>query len=446
MTRRLLRSRTIVTPSGVVDGAVAIEGEKIVAVLRATEVPADAVDLGDAAILPGIVDSHAHLNEPGRTEWEGFDTATRAAAAGGVTTIVDMPLNCIPVTTSLAALREKRAAVADHAHVDYAFWGGVVPGNDGELAAMIDDGIAGAKAFLCHSGIDDFPASTEQDLRRAMPVLAKANRPLLVHAELESHAAALDHAARDYATYLASRPARWEVDAVKLCAKLCAEFRGPVHIVHLSAADALGEAEAAQRRGLPFSLETCPHYLVLAAEEIADGHTEFKCAPPIREQANRERLWEALRRGAISLVVSDHSPCTPQLKKFESGDFMAAWGGIASLQFGLSLIWTEAQPRGFVLSDLARWMSAAPAQLAGIADRKGAIAVGHDADLVVFDPKTRFTIEPAIIQFRHKVTPYLGRTLTGVVRETILRGTTVFRDDELPTSARGIETRPRGNT
>jgi allantoinase len=442
---RVLRSRTIVTRASVLDGAVAIEGEKIAAILSANEVPRDAVDLGDAAILPGVVDSHAHLNEPGRTEWEGFDTATRAAAAGGVTTIVDMPLNCIPVTTSLAALREKRAAVADHAHVDYAFWGGVVPGNDGELAAMIEDGIAGAKAFLCHSGIDDFPASTEKDLRLAMPVLAKAKRPLLLHAEIESGATAHDHAARDYATYLASRPSSWEVDAVRLCARLCAEFRGPVHIVHLSAADALREGEAAQKRGLPFSFETCPHYLVLAAEEIADGHTEFKCAPPIRDKANRERLWEALRRGEISLVVSDHSPCTPQLKKMDSGDFLSAWGGIASLQFGLSLIWTDAKKRGFALADLARWMSAAPAKLAGIADRKGAIAVGYDADLVVFDPTTRFTVQPEIIHFRHKLTPYMGRTLDGVVRETILRGTTVYRNGTFPTSARGRETRPRGD-
>jgi allantoinase len=440
---RILRSQRIVTPSGILDGAVAIDGERIVELLPADRVPASAEDLGEAALLPGLVDSHAHLNEPGRTEWEGFDTATRAAAAGGVTTIVDMPLNCIPVTTSLAALEEKRRSVADHAHVDYAFWGGVVPGNAGELEAMLRAGIAGAKAFLCHSGIDDFPAASERDLRAAMPVLARAGRPLLVHAELESGGGAPSHAARDYQSYLASRPAQWEVDAVKLCAALCAEHRGPVHIVHLSAADALAEAERARAAGLPFSLETCPHYLLLAAEEIGDGQTEFKCAPPIRERANRDRLWEALRRGLIELVVSDHSPCTPQLKRLDTGDFMGAWGGIASLQLGLPLIWTEARARGFGLADLVRWMSVAPARLAGLDDRKGAIAVGRDADLVVFDPAAGFEVRTGLIHFRHKLTPYLGRHVDGTVRETILRGTTIYRDGAFPAPARGRETRAR---
>ena len=439
---RVLRSRTIVTPDGVLDGAVAIRGEHIVALFSADEIPGGAEDVGDAALLPGLVDSHAHLNEPGRTDWEGFDTATRAAAAGGVTTIVDMPLNCIPVTTSLAALREKRLAVADHAHIDYAFWGGVVPGNTHELQPMIDEGIAGFKAFLCHSGIDDFPAATEKELVAALPILARAGRPLLVHAELESGPPSSTDPARDYATFLASRPARWEVDAVKLCIELCARFRGPVHIVHLSAADALAEAERAQAAGLPFSLETCPHYLTLEAETISDGHTEFKCAPPIREHENRERLWEALRRGAITLVVSDHSPCTPQLKRPDTGDFMGAWGGIASLQLSLPLIWTEAQARGFQLSDLVRWMSAAPAKLAGVSDRKGAIAVGHDADLLVFDPHARYVVRPELLHFKHKLTPYLGHTLRGSISETILRGVTIYDGAGFPALARGRETRP----
>jgi allantoinase len=433
---RVLRSRRIVTPGGILDGAVAIADGRIVALIEADAVPSGAIDLGEAALLPGLVDSHAHLNEPGRTEWEGFDTATRAAAAGGVTTVVDMPLNCIPVTTSLAALEEKRSAVASHAPIDYAFWGGVVPGNTGELQPMIDAGIAGFKAFLCPSGIDDFPNATADDLRAAMPILARAGVPLLVHAELESPVAPTGDA-RQYGSYLASRPASWEVEAVRLVAELCRQFGGRAHIVHLSAADALEIAERARRDGVPLSLETCPHYLTLAAEEIPDGHTEFKCAPPIRDRDNQARLWSALRDGLIELVVSDHSPCTPALKHLESGDFTSAWGGIASLQLSLPLIWTEARKRGFGLCDLARWMSAAPAELAGVSDRKGQIAVGMDADLLVLDPDTRSEVRPESLHFRHKLTPYMGRVLDGVVRETILRGATIYKDGQFPAPSHG---------
>jgi allantoinase len=433
---RVLRSRRIVTPNRVLDGAVVIADGRIRAVLTPDAVPSGAEDLGDAALLPGLVDSHAHLNEPGRTEWEGFDTATRAAAAGGVTTVVDMPLNCIPVTTSLAALEEKRRAVAPHAHIDYAFWGGVVPGNADELQPMIDAGIAGFKAFLCPSGIDDFPNATERDLRRAMPILAKAGVPLLVHAELESPVAPAGDSRR-YDAYLASRPASWEVAAVKLIVELCREFRGPAHIVHLSAADALVIAERARHDGVPISLETCPHYLTLAAEDIADGHTEFKCAPPIRDRDNQARLWSALRSGLIELVVSDHSPCTPALKHLESGDFTSAWGGIASLQLSLPLIWTDARERGFDLTHLVRWMSAAPAELAGLSRRKGGIAVGMDADLVVFDADDEAKVTPERLHFRHKLTPYMGRVLHGTIRETILRGTTIYKDDQFPAPSQG---------
>ena len=430
--RRALRSTRIVTPDGFFDGAVVLDGEKIVDMVDRDD---GAEELGDLVLMPGLVDSHAHLNEPGRTDWEGFDTATRAAAAGGVTTIVDMPLNCIPVTTSLDALRVKQAAVADHAHIDYGFWGGIVPGNTHELQPMIDAGVRGFKAFLCFSGIDDFQASTETDLRAAMPILAAANVPLLVHAELESDAPRFGDP-HLYASFLASRPPRWETDAIALVTRLAAEYRCPTHIVHLSAADALAAAERARAAGVPLSLETCPHYLTLEAESVPDGHTEWKCAPPIREHANRERLWEGLRRGTIELVVSDHSPCTPDLKKRETGDFEHAWGGIASLQLALPLVWTEAQARGFSLLDLARWMSAAPAALARL-PHKGRIAPGMDADLVVLEPDARFTITPELLYFRHKLTPYMGRTVTGRVRSTLLRGTTIFTDGEFPALARG---------
>ena len=435
MSRLAFRSRRVVTPDGIVDGAVVVEGETIAAIT--TSIPNDAIDLGDHALLPGLVDSHAHLNEPGRTEWEGYDTATRAAAAGGVTTIVDMPLNCIPVTTSLAALQLKRVAVADHAHVDYAMWGGIVPGNTHELAPMIAAGIAGFKAFLCHSGIDDFPAATEADLRKAMPILARAGVPLLVHAELESGAPATWNDPTHYADFVASRPARWEVDAISMMIALCRETGCAVHIVHLSAADALAEAERARDEGLPLSLETCPHYLLLRAEDIGNGHTEFKCAPPIRDGGNQDRLWQGLSRGLIDMVVSDHSPCTPQLKHLEAGDFDRAWGGIASLQLGLPLVWTEAKRREFSLDDIVRWMSARPAQLAGLAAQKGAIAVGMDADLVVFDSEAQGTITKDSLEFRHKLTPYLGRTVTGAIVQTWLRGALVHDRGTYPTTARG---------
>ena len=436
---RALRSTRIVTSEGFFDGAVVLDGtegqEKIVDLVARAP---GAEELGDLVVMPGLVDSHAHLNEPGRTDWEGFDTATRAAAAGGVTTIVDMPLNCIPVTTSLAALREKQAAVASHAHIDYGFWGGIVPGNTDELQPMIDAGVRGFKAFLCFSGIDDFQAATEADLRAAMPILARANVPLLVHAELEDAA----HRAPEfgdphlYSSFLASRPPRWEVDAIALVTRLAAEYRCPTHIVHLSAADALADAARAQAAGVPLTLETCPHYLTLEAESVPDGHTEWKCAPPIREAENKERLWEGLRRGTIELVVSDHSPCTPDLKKRDTGDFEHAWGGIASLQLALPLVWTEARTRDFSLLDLARWMSSAPAALARLA-HKGRIAPGMDADLVVLDPDARYAITPDLLYFRHKLTPYMGRTVTGRVHRTLLRGTPIFDSGTFPALARG---------
>ncbi|MEO6954612.1 MAG: allantoinase AllB [Polyangia bacterium] len=440
---RALRSTRIVTPDGFFDGAVVIDGdqgaEKIVDLVDRFD---GAEDLGELVVMPGLVDSHAHLNEPGRTEWEGFDTATRAAAAGGVTTIVDMPLNCIPVTTSLVALREKQAAVASHAHIDYGFWGGIVPGNTHELQPMIDAGVRGFKAFLCFSGIEDFQAATEADLRAAMPILARANAPLLVHAELEDVGAGGPAGSSSfgdphlYSSFLASRPPRWEVDAVALVTRLAAEYRCPTHIVHLSAADALADAERARAAGVPLSLETCPHYLTLEAESVPDGHTEWKCAPPIREHENRERLWEGLRRGTIELVVSDHSPCTPALKKRDTGDFEHAWGGIASLQLAFPLVWSEAKERGFSLLDLARWMSSAPAALARL-PQKGRIAPGMDADLVVLDPDERYTVTPELLYFRHKLTPYMGRTVTGRVHRTLLRGTTVFSSGSFPALARG---------
>lgn len=444
---RFVRASRIVTPSGEIAGAIRIVDGKIAELIDAAHVHAGAegIDAGSAVVMPGIVDTHAHLNQPGRTEWEGFVTATRAAAAGGITTIVDMPLNSIPVTTSLDSLKKKRDDVLGTSRIDYGFWGGVVPGNSDQLAPLMDAGVMGFKCFLTHSGIDDFPESGQSDLVRAMPMLAERGVPLLVHAELESPVAPSLGDPRAYSTYLASRPARWEVDAIEAMRLLCERFRGPVHIVHLSAADGLEVARRARAEGLPFSVETCPHYLTFTAEEIPDGRTEYKCAPPIRELNNRERLWLALARGEIDLVVSDHSPCTPALKLREQGDFIGAWGGIASLQLGLSTIWTAASARGHVLGDLARWMSASPARLAGLDTRKGSIEVGKDADLTFFDPDASWVIEPSMIRHRHALTPYLGQRVRGRVERTMLRGEIIFEAGEDVGAARGEPLFPAGH-
>ncbi|HVT05921.1 MAG TPA: allantoinase AllB [Polyangia bacterium] len=432
-----LRSRRVVTDAGVQAATVWIDEQKIRAVLVGgdaaalpTEIPLH--DVGDRVVAPGLVDSHVHVNEPGRTDWEGFATATRAAAAGGVTALVDMPLNCLPVTTRRAALEEKRRAAEGQLWVDVGFWGGVVPGNAGELPGLAEAGALGCKAFLVHSGIEEFPNATEADLRVAMPALRAAGLPLLAHAELDLGAP--DDAwtgGRAYDGYLRSRPAAWEDAAIALLIRLARETGCAVHVVHLSSASSLPQIARAKEEGLPLTVETCPHYLCLEAEAVPDGATEFKCAPPIRERENREALWWGLARGVIDLVVTDHSPCTPALKARERGDFAAAWGGIASLQLGLPAVWTEARRRGHGLADLAAWMSARPAALAGLARRKGRLAPGLDADLVVWDPDAEISVEAARLHFRHKISPYLGRRLIGRVEATVLRGRLVYDGGQL---------------
>ena len=430
-----LRSRRVVGPhgsAGIGPATLRIEGGRIAAVIRGTgpgalpsEVPL--CDVGDRVIAPGLVDCHVHVNEPGRTDWEGFASATRAAAAGGVTTLVDMPLNCIPVTTTRAALEQKRRAAAGQLHVDVGFWGGVVPGNAGELAGLAEAGALGCKAFLVHSGIDEFPNATEDDLRAAMPILRDAGLPLLAHAELDlGGAPEAGGDPRRYARYVRSRPAAWEDAAVALLIRLARETGCAVHVVHLSSASSLPQIARAKDEGLPFTVETCPHYLCLEAEAVPDGATEFKCAPPIRDHENREALWWGLARGMIDFVVTDHSPCTPALKGRERGDFAAAWGGIASLQLGLPAIWTEARRRGHGLAEISTWMSARPAVLAGLARRKGRIAPGFDADLVVWNPEQELTVAAERLHFRHKISPYLGRRMMGRVEATLLRGRLVY--------------------
>jgi allantoinase len=429
----IFKSRRVVTGGDVRPAAIHVSGGVITAITRIDEIPAGArvVDAGLDVISPGIVDSHVHINEPGRTEWEGFSTATRAAAAGGVTTLVDMPLNSIPPTTTVEALDQKRAAASGQCWIDVGFWGGAVPGNAKELTRLLDAGALGFKCFMVDSGVPEFGHVSERDLRDAMGEIAAAGAPLLVHAELpgpiEAAAAAIAGLdPRCYDTYVRSRPREAEDLAIALLVDLCRETSARVHVVHLSSASALDHLRRARDAGLPFSAETTPHYLHFAAEEIPDGATPYKCAPPIRERDNREKLWGALDEGLVSLVVSDHSPCTPQLKKMDAGDFAAAWGGIASLQLGLPVIWTDAASRGRSLADVAEWMSAGPARLARLDATKGSIAVGKDADLVIWDPESKVTIAPAMIEHRHKVTPYAGQELYGVVRATYLRGSAIY--------------------
>jgi allantoinase len=422
----VLRSQRVVSGK-VAPRAIWVDGERIarVADYDDTDGAEYVEDFGDAVIMAGVVDSHVHVNEPGRTTWEGFFTATRAAAAGGVTTIVDMPLNSIPATTSVRALEEKAAALEGKCAIDVGLWGGAVPGNADELGPLLRAGVLGFKCFLVDSGVPEFGWLRETDLARAMDVLASHDAPLLVHAELpgplEAAKRTLPTDCKSYMRYVASRPPEAEIEAIALLHRECARTKARTHVVHLSASGALGIVTRAKEAKLPFTAETTPHYLRLEAELVPDGATAFKCAPPIREHQNREALWKGLREGAIDLVVTDHSPCTPELKKLDLGDFDQAWGGIASLQFGLQIVWTEAKKRGSRVEDVARWMCEAPAKLAGLS-QKGRIEAGRDADFVVWHPEADFTVTNECILHRNKVTPYEGQTLSGVIEGTFLRG------------------------
>lgn len=445
----VIRGRRVVTDNGIGPASVHITRGYISSLSIFDDVPSGC-ELIEAyepsVVMPGLVDTHVHVNEPGRTEWEGFATATRAAAAGGVTTIVDMPLNSVPATTTNEALKVKLAAARGNLFVDVGFWGGVVPGNTGELARLWDAGVVGFKCFLVHSGVDEFPNVAENDLLQAMPELARLGATLIVHAELpgpiESACCASTEPAaysdpRAYETFLHSRPRAAENEAVELMIRLSRETGCRIHIVHHSSADALGMLREAKASGAQFTVETCPHYLHFAAESIADGATEFKCCPPIRERENRELLWDALRDGTIDMVVSDHSPCPPEMKLKERGDFMKAWGGISSLQLRLPIIWTEARARGFAIEQLEEWLCAAPARQVGLGQRKGSIAVGCDADLVIWNPDLALRVEPGMLHHRHRLTPYAGEVLSGVVEKTFLRGQMVYDGGEFALDPRG---------
>lgn len=411
-----IRSRRVITPEGEHPATIKVRSGVIVEVTRYDA--SDSHDFADLVVMPGLVDPHVHINEPGRTEWEGFATATAAAAAGGITTLVDMPLNSSPVTTTVEALSAKRKASERQLRVDVEFHGGLVPGNENQVSGLLDAGVRGMKAFLCHSGIDDFPASTEKELRAAMPLLAERGVPLLVHAEIESNVPPMSDPRR-YADYLATRPPKFEREAIKLMVRLCRETGCRTHIVHLADAGSLGPLQDAKREGLPITVETCPHYLTFAAEEIPDGATQYKCAPPIRDSANRDGLWQGLADGIIDLIATDHSPCPPEMKKQDVGRFDLAWGGISSLQLSLPAVWTEASKRGHSISEVSQWMSGAPAKLIGL---EAAIRPGAPANLVVFDPDSEFDVDGAELEHRHALTPYQGLRLRGIVQRVILRG------------------------
>ncbi len=433
-----LQSRRVLLPAGFQPAVLHLDGDRIVHITPTPLPGFELRDVGESCILPALTDSHVHINEPGRSDWEGFWTATRAAAAGGVTLLVDMPLNSDPVTTSLEALEKKKGSAAGKLHVDVGFWGGVVPGNVAELAPMVRAGALGFKCFTCFSGIDDFPASTRADLLEAMPVLRELGVPLLVHAELESELkdANIDASSRLYKNYLHSRPSAWEDAAVAMVVELVALTGCRAHIVHLSSADALDLVRRAKMQGLPITAETCPHYLGLAAEEVPDGATQFKCAPPIRERENQERLWAGLLDGTLDFVVTDHSPCIPALKKMEEGTFMDAWGGIASLQLGLRSVWTEAQRRGIALERLIGWMSAATAAFVGRPER-GILREGGPADFLLFQPEHEERLEARTLLHRHPQSPWVGRRLAGAVEQTWMRGQPIWSDGKICGEAAG---------
>ena len=431
----VVRSRQVVTSEDVGPASIHIRSGKIAALGSYDEAPGGCpvFDAGESVVMPGLVDTHVHINEPGRTEWEGFASATRAAAAGGVTTLIEMPLNSIPATTTKQALEEKVSTAQGQCHADTGFWGGVVPGNAGDLRGLYQVGAFGFKCFLVPSGVPEFVCVTEADLRAALPELSSMGAVLLAHSELpgpiESAAATLKGAdPKKYSTWLQSRPREAENRAIELLIRLSQEFKVPVHIVHLSSSDALPAIRRAKEEGVSLTVETCPHYLTFAADEIPDGATEFKCAPPLRERENQEKLWTALEDGLIDFVATDHSPCPPEMKGREAGDFLQAWGGIASLQLSLPAVWTQARQRGFALRKMTEWLCRAPARLAGLENRKGTIAVGYDADLVVWNPEAEFVVEPEKLHHRHKLTPYLGRELYGVVGATFLRGKKIYSE------------------
>lgn len=426
MAERVLHSKRTITPGGVIDSFVIVRDGKIIDVSRTmpSGMEDKLVDLGEKILMPGVVDPHVHINEPGRTEWEGFVTATKAAISGGVTSLVDMPLNSIPATTNVDAFKLKLSAAESKLSANVGFWGGVVPGNTSDLLPLAAAGVLGYKAFLVHSGVDEFQNVSESDLETAMPVIADTGLPLLVHCELETEAVAVKMNSRSFLNYMRSRPPSWELDAIEMMIRLCRKFRCRVHIVHLAAAGALPMIERAKDEGLPLTAETAQHYLFFDADKIEDGATVYKTAPPIREKENQQALWRGLEKGIIDFVATDHSPAPPEMKNPESGEFMSAWGGISSIQFALPALWTAARKMGIDICWIADWLCRKPADFAGL--NKGVIEKGRDADLVCWDPEASFTVTSEMIHHKHKQTPYAGASLYGEIDSTWIGGDMVY--------------------
>lgn len=430
MSKFALHSTRVLTSQGVKEATIFIEN----GIIKSVEdgfIKQEGIETTSATdvIMPGLIDSHVHINEPGRTAWEGFDTATRSAAAGGITTLVDMPLNSSPVSVDLLSFQTKLKASEANLHVNCGFWGGLIPASINQLNELLSSGVLGIKAFLTHSGIDEFPNVTEADLRKALPILKKHKATLLVHCELDTpHEGQkeLEKHPTSYQAYLHSRPKKWEDDAIALMIALCEEFRVKTHIVHLSSSDSIDQIRKAQQKGLPITAETCTHYLYFNAEDIPDGGTPYKCAPPIREKENNELLWRELKEGILDVVVTDHSPAPPELKELESGNFAKAWGGIAGLQYSLPAFWTAAQKRGFKIEDIHRLMSKHVAKFLYLEHKKGEIEIGYDADIVIWNPEEEFEVEKENVLHRHKITPYLGEKLKGVVKQTYVNGELVY--------------------
>ncbi|CAN5375506.1 allantoinase AllB [soil metagenome] len=436
-----IKSKNIITSSEIIDGMVIISNGRIADVITSAsygEQPEAGLldfpieDVGDCVVMAGIIDPHVHINEPGRTDWEGFDTATKAAAAGGITTLVDMPLNSSPVTTTKNNFLLKLEAAKNKIHVNCGFWGGVVPGNEKELEELLHAGVLGLKAFLTHSGIDEFPNCNAEHLRYALKILKKYDKPLLVHCELDvvkDGEKMLRENPQSYPAWMHSRPSTMEEEAIKMMIDLCRETEARVHIVHLASANSIEQIQQAKAEGLPLTVETAQHYLYFDSESIPDGDTRFKCAPPIRDKANKEKLWEALGNGTIDFVATDHSPAPSDLKEISSGNLQQAWGGIAGLQFSLPALWTGALERNFSVTDISKWLCENPAKFLKMDAHKGKIAKGYDADFCIWMPANNFIVNEEKIRHRHKITPYLDQELYGVVKQTYLMGTKIFADE-----------------
>lgn len=429
-----IHSSRVVLPSVVTDATVICSNGKIVEILNGASCPRgfQYQEMFDAVLMPGLIDAHVHVNEPGRTEWEGIATASQAALAGGITTIIDMPLNASPVTTTVEAFYKKMASMkASGLHCNIGFWGGIVPGNANEIEPLIKAGVLGFKAFLTHSGIDEFPNASISDLEKAMPLIARHGLPLLVHAELENDLILPEQTnPQSYSQYLASRPTAWENNAIDVLIKLSAKYKCKTHIVHLSSAEALAAIKSAKTNGVPISVETAPHYIFFNAEDIPDGNTLYKCAPPIRERENNEQLRHALNIGLIDFVATDHSPATPVLKGIETGNYKTAWGGIASLQYLLSATYTAMKPLEPSLTKIAKWLCSSPAKLAGLQATKGMIAVGADADLMAWMPEDNYVIQAATTYHRYPIGPYIGKDVFGKVLGTWIAGKRVYDNEK----------------